>query len=502
LKGKGAELRESAQESFQGSFVQESAIKTIKAKITVFFVLCLSFTGFLTALYYQNIFALEKKFYLVERFDDLLNDILELRRYEKNFIYSRDLESLNESIFYFFRIEDASGRFADSVKDVVGPKAYDTFREDLSRYKHILEKNTDLIKRGAGDIDVVGIREAGKSLVDFAQNLMSLKRLRIQKALSRTLTIPLAFLGTFAVLVVLIFQLITRSILKPLALVHKATEQVANETFERIHYRVKAKDEVSELIAAFNKMAEEIKSGQEQLLQSRKMASIGTFTSGIAHELNNPLNNISITAESLLLESSDLSSAEANEMIQDILNQADRASQVVKNLLEFSRTERPFLTDLNVKEVIDGTLKLVKNQIMVTGITLKEEIAENLPAIRGKRQDLQQALLNIILNSIQAMPKGGTVTVRAHKSQEGYIRVDVEDTGCGIKPKDMEHIFDPFYTTKPVGEGTGLGLSLTYSIIRTHGGYIEVKSDVDKGTAFSIYLPSADGKKEWETGNF
>jgi two-component system NtrC family sensor kinase len=457
---------------------------------------CLTFIGVLTLLYYENIFSLEKKLIIVEHFDDLLNNILELRRYEKNFILTRDIESLHETIFYLFRVEDASKRLAESIKRVVDREGYEKLGDEVYGYKRSLEKIADISKQGTGQIDVVEIREKGKALVDFAQTLIKLNRQRIQKTLSGTLSIPLAFIGTFAILVLLVFQLITRSILRPLAMVRGATEQVAKETFEPIPYNARGKDEVSQLIAAFNKMAVEIKSGQEQLLQSRKMASIGTFTSGIAHELNNPLNNISITAESLLLEYPDADESEAHEMIQDIIHQADRASQVVKNLLEFSRTERPFLMQLSVKEVIQGTVRLVKNQIMVKGIQLETEIADDLPAIRGKRQDLQQAFLNIILNSVQANEKGGLISIRAEKAHRGYIRVAIEDTGTGIKPGDLEHIFDPFYTTKAVGEGTGLGLSLTYGIIKTHGGYIEVKSELGKGTAFFIHLPVADSEKE------
>jgi two-component system NtrC family sensor kinase len=459
-------------------------------------VVCLSFIGGLTLLYYENIFSLENKLVTVEHFDDLLNSILELRRYEKNFILTKDIESLHETIFYLFRVEDASKRLEESIKRVLDKEGYETLEEAVYGYKRSLEKIADVSKQGNGQIDVVEIREKGKALVDFAQRLIKLKRQRIQKTLSGSLTIPLAFVGTFAILVFLIFQLITRSILRPLAMVRGATEQVAKETFEPIRYHAKGEDEVSQLIAAFNKMAEEIKSGQEQLLQSRKMASIGTFTSGIAHELNNPLNNISITAESLLLESPEGEGSEAHEMIQDIIHQADRASQVVKNLLEFSRTERPFLTQLSLKDVIQGTVRLVKNQIMVKGIQMETEIADDLPPIRGKRQDLQQAFLNIILNSIQATEKGGVISLRTSKPHGGYIRVAIEDTGTGIKPGDLAHIFDPFYTTKPVGEGTGLGLSLTYGIIKTHGGYIEVKSEVGKGTKFFIHLPVADREKE------
>ena len=472
------------------------AIKTIKGKISVFFFVCVAFIGFLTLLYYRSISDLKKELITVEHFDDLLNDILELRRYEKNFIYSEDTESLRESKFYLSRVELASVKLGDSIKRIIGEGGYDNFRDELFSYKRILQKSADLVTNGTGQIDVVAIRQKGKALVDCAQRLIRLNRQGIQHALSSTLTIPLAFLGTFLALVLVLFHLITRGILRPLAMLQSATEQVAKESFEPITQKTKGEDEVSQLIAAFNKMADEIKSGQEQLLQSRKMASIGTFTSGIAHELNNPLNNISMTAESLLGDYQALAPEETNEMLQDILNQAERASQVVKNLLEFSRTERPFLTDLNVKEVIDGTIRLVKNQIMVTGIELEAQIADPLPTIRGRRQDLQQALLNILLNSIQAMPKGGNIYIRANPAPDGFLRIDLADTGTGIKPSDLEHIFDPFYTTKPVGDGTGLGLSLTYGIIRTHGGYIEVKSEIGKGTVFSIYIPTSNGKEE------
>ena len=461
--------------------------------------MCLTFIGLLTVLYYRNIRGLRKDLITVEHFDDLLNDILELRRYEKNFIYTGDIESLRENQLYLTKVENDSLKLADSIKGVIDEEGYENFRNAIFGYKRILESSADLRKKGTGKIDVDAVRKEGKALVDCAQNLIQLNRQRIQETLSSTLRIPLAFLGTFFVLVFVLLQLITRGILRPLALVRSATEQVAKETFEPIVYKTKDKDEVSQLIAAFNKMADEIKSGQEQLLQSRKMASIGTFTSGIAHELNNPLNNISMTAESLMGEYHHLSPVEADEMIQDIINQADRASQVVKNLLEFSRTERPFLTDLNVKEVIEGTIRLVKNQIMVTGIELDIQIADQLPAIRGRRQDLQQALLNILLNSVHAMPEGGTISIRANLDSDGTVKIDLADTGAGIKPSDLEHIFEPFYTTKPVGEGTGLGLSLTYGIVRTHGGYIEVKSEIGKGTVFSIHIPTVKEKREAAT---
>ena len=477
-------------------------IKTIKGKFAVFFIVILSFIGMLTVFYYNNIFALEDKLTIIQNFDDFRDNILELRRYEKNFVYFKDIEDMHQSIYYLFRTEDSFKNLAEDIQRVIGPKGFKQFSDALYEYKSILGESMTLIKNNQDKLDLEGIRARGKLLVDFTNNLIVAKRQRIESAMKRTLTIPLAFLGSFVVFVVLIFKLVAKGILKPLALLQRATEEAAKGTFTPIEYSSEKETEVDQLIGAFNEMAKRLEAKQAQLLQSRKMASIGTLTSGIAHELNNPINNISLTAESLLELGLESSYAEAKEMIEDILVQADRAGQVVKDLLEFSRTERPFLLRLSIKETLERTIKLIKNQLMVTGIQLKKDIPEDLPPIKGRRQDLQQAFVNIFLNAIQAMQdisRENVISIRAGQGPAGYIRVDITDTGVGIKPKDIDYIFDPFFTTKEVGRGTGLGLSLVYSIVRTHGGYIEVKSKTNKGTTFSIFLPTAIDEKD--TGN-
>ncbi len=431
---------------------------------------------------------------LIEKFDDFRENILEMRRYEKNFIYFKDTGSLNETIFYFFKIEDFSRELAKDVVRVVGADQFSEFQKDLKDYKVILDQNMRRVKTGKAELNVESIRNKGKKMVDFANELIISKRRRIQNAINRIGIIPVVFLVSFIVFVILILQLISKGILKPVALMQKATEEAAKGSFKPIIYESEREDEVTHLIETFNEMAKQLETKQEQLLQSRKMASIGTLTSGIAHELNNPLNNISLTAESLLEDFAEMTTAEASEMMLEILAQADRAGQVVKNLLEFSRTERPLLLELRIDDVLDRTMKLIKNQIMVTGIHLKRENCKDLPPIKGRSQDLQQAFINILLNSIQAMKDlsgENVITIRTGPGPDGYIRIDFSDTGIGIKPEDMKHIFDPFYTTKPVGRGTGLGLSLVYGIIRTHGGYVEVKSEINIGTTFSIYLPIA-----------
>ncbi len=464
-------------------------MKTIRGKVILFFILSLAFAGVLTSLHYEMASSLRHRIYTIERFDDLLNDVLELRRYEKNYFLYHDRANLNEELDYLARLADGFAALKGDIIAVVGRAAADAFQRNIERYRQVLD--AVMVSKPAGTTpgDEEALRSEGKLLLDFTQRLIGEKRRRIDRTLRHVMIIPVASLVCLIILVVVTFRFVTRGILSPLWLVRKATEQVADNTFTPIAYDRDKQDEITRLMASFNTMVAELDSRQEQLLQSRKMASIGTFTSGIAHELNNPLNNISITAETLQLNYAAMKPDEIAELIEDILTQADRASQVVKNLLEFSRNGRPALSELDIGQVLERTLDLIKNQLVVAQIRIEKALAPNLPAIRGKRQDLQQAFVNIFLNAVQAMPRGGTLTIKADDGPAGQLRVDITDTGTGIKPEDLEHIFDPFFTTKELGQGTGLGLSLVYSIIRTHGGRIEVQSQVGQGTTFSIFLP-------------
>ena len=451
-----------------------------------------------TALFYEEIFSLRRKIYAIERFDDLLNDILEVRRYEKNYIFYKDALSLKEGKEYLSRIDNDFRVIRDDIISIVGTAECEVFSRNLINYKKSLDNIVDRKDTVADPEKQVTLRTEGKSLVDFAQRLIRLKRRMIEQNIERALAIPLLCMAALFILFLVIFRFVNSGILKPLSIVEKATEQVARESFSPITYDKEKQDEITRLIASFNKMVDELESRQEQLVQSRKLASIGTFTSGIAHELNNPLNNISITAEDLMLNYRDMPEREMDELIGDILAQAERASLVVKNLLEFSRTEQPSFRILDLREVIERTVRFIKNQLVLSHIRMEKDFADNLPPVRGKRQDLQQAFVNILSNAFHAMPGGGIIRIRVDRTPDGYARIDFSDTGTGIKTEDLEHIFDPFYTTKEPGEGTGLGLSLVYSIIRTHGGYIEVKSESGSGTTLSVYLPEHIDKKETE----
>lgn len=237
-------------------------------------------------------------------------------------------------------------------------------------------------------------------------------------------------------------------------------------------------------------MIKELDYRQEQIFQSKKLAAIGTLASGIAHEVNNPLNNISLTAESLLEDRKLMNEAEEEELLQDILSEVTRASNVVNNLLDFSRSQGQMVFEsMDVVTVLKTTLRLIRNQIMLSGVKLETHFPKDPYYIKADSNGLKQVFINLFLNAIQAMQGGGVLTLSIVSNDEDKVTVRVSDTGPGMPPEVMEKIFDPFFTTKSIGHGTGLGLSVVYGIVNKHDGYIEVNSSADKGTTFAVTLP-------------
>jgi signal transduction histidine kinase len=176
--------------------------------------------------------------------------------------------------------------------------------------------------------------------------------------------------------------------------------------------------------------------------------------------------------------------------MQDILEQAIRASGIVKNLLDFSRSEASTVQDIELPQLLQDTFKIAGNQIALNKISIHQHIEPGLAKVRGNRQELQQVLLNLIINAVQAMPTGGDLTIKADQDQDKWINIIVQDTGEGISEEHLPHIFDPFFTTKEVGQGTGLGLSVSYGIIKKHGGRITVDSSKGKGCKFTVVIPT------------
>jgi PAS domain S-box-containing protein len=228
---------------------------------------------------------------------------------------------------------------------------------------------------------------------------------------------------------------------------------------------------------------------EAQLFHSAKMASLGVMAGGIAHEVRNPLGIISAAAQLLLERPEDIQLR--SECVEKIYAATQRASLIIESLMKFARPQKGPMQELDLGVTLEETLKLMSNQLTVQSVVLTREIEGDLPQVRGHPSLLQQVFSNIILNACNAMPEGGTLTVACRPAETGDVEIRFSDTGSGIAADDLPQIFDPFFTTMPVGKGTGLGLSISYSIIREHGGSIEVDSQVGRGTSFVIRLPVA-----------
>jgi len=191
-----------------------------------------------------------------------------------------------------------------------------------------------------------------------------------------------------------------------------------------------------------------------------------------------------------------LSNEEKWKYLQDIYFENERAGETVKSLLDFTRIQKPERVPLDVKEIVTSTHRLVANEMTINNVDFEVDIPEELPEVLCAIGQLRQVFLNLFINAVQAMKEGGLLKVTARPAKDGRaVKITVSDTGVGIPPENIPHLFEPFFTTKPPGEGTGLGLSVIYGIIKKHGGNIEVDSVPGEGTSFTVTLPVATGEE-------
>lgn len=255
----------------------------------------------------------------------------------------------------------------------------------------------------------------------------------------------------------------------------------------------KVKERTRELLWAKQSLENEMherKRLEKVMLQSEKMVAVGQLAGGVAHEINNPLGIILGFAQSV---GKRIQAGDPLEMpLKTIEREAMRCTQLVRDLLTFSRAEKTEKEWVDLQEAIEGALSLVLAQSRVKGIELKRDLEANIPKVKANRVHIQQIVINLCNNAIDAMPGKGVLTIRmkhASLDKTKGIRLDVEDTGQGIPEEIKSQIFNPFFTTKEVGRGTGLGLSLVYEIVQKHQGQITLDSKVGKGTTFHVFLP-------------
>lgn len=221
-------------------------------------------------------------------------------------------------------------------------------------------------------------------------------------------------------------------------------------------------------------------------LQTEKLSALGRMAAGIAHEINNPLAGVLLFSSNLLKKAPE--DGPFREGLQIIIQETLRCKTIIQDLLEFSRASEPKTLLTNINHVAVRAIHLLENEFKLRHIRLEAELAKQLPEILTDESQIEQILVNLLLNAVQAIDQQGTVTVRTYISPDRKnVVIDISDTGCGIPPENMPKIFEPFFSTKP--KGTGLGLAVTYGIVQKHGGHIYANSQPNQGARFVIELP-------------
>jgi len=247
------------------------------------------------------------------------------------------------------------------------------------------------------------------------------------------------------------------------------------------------------------------KQTEEELIQTEKMVSLGQLAASVVHEVNNPLAGIMVYIKLFLkkYKENKLQDEKTEGQLLKMEKELDRTTRIIRNLLTFSRQSEPSMSPVEINKVIDAAMPLVENQINLEKIALEKNLDADLPPVQADFDKIQQVLINIMLNAIQAMPEGGTLTittsqaqgVRLHDSFKNAVRIDITDTGVGIPKENLKKLFTPFFTTKEKGVGVGLGLSVVHGIIGKHKGKIDVDSTPGTGTTFTIFLEAMDEQK-------
>lgn len=446
---------------------------------------------------FQNMNLVLTKLRFVEIADDLNASFLTMRLSEKNYFLYHDLQALGE----IREKIDSTERTLEAERSNIIPAIGET---DLRKLEDLLRAYGETIGAANGtvrpsDEQEARIRNEGRQLKEYADSITQLERKRVNEIILSSKRILIFSFWAILVSALLISHFISQKIVQSLRQIEKMTRSISEGNFAQVATG-RPRDELGTVIDAVNHMSEELAHREEQIIQSKKLASLGILTAGVAHEITNPLNNISMIAQTYDELYRNLSDEEKTDMMQKVDAETERIRKIVKNLLDFSKPKDANPREESINEVIQKTLTLVQNMIDVQNIETTVKLDERLPRVFVDEDQVQQVLVNLVTNAVQAMHAGGRLFISTRGGKgNGSVEITVKDTGKGIAPEYLPHIFDPFFSTKGEG-GTGLGLSVSYGIIKNHGGEIRVESKVGVGTTFTVELPIHHLAKERTNG--
>ena len=467
------------------------------AKIALILFFYISSVTVMGILAYNDLVDTGKKAETLELAYNILNNILESRRYEKNYFLYGGEDSLHDAIDMIEKTSEISAAIQqhDEVAAITPKlKALDT---SMGMYT---EKIRALLALKKTDVEqysqtTAEIRQYGKKISDISEDIVNNEKKFIHAMIIQLREQLVIWVSVAIITGIILSFLVANFVFKPLSAVKRITRDIAQGHFRRIEV-INSRDEIQEVMEACNIMVQELERRQDQLIQAEKLSSLGTLTAGVAHQLNNPLNNISTSCQIIIDEFDHGDPSLLKRMLNNIEQETLRARDVVKSLLEFARSQSSFSPprQASLADIARKAVLLVKSQVP-SDVSIIVRIPDEL-ILTMDPQRMQEVFINMTINAAQAIEQQGEIVIAATvdaATQE--VVVEIRDTGHGIQEENLTKIFDPFFTTKAEGHGTGLGLPVVYGIIQQHQGKITVQSTPGQGTSFFIRLPYPGGTK-------
>jgi signal transduction histidine kinase len=515
---------------------------SLKKKLALGFLASAGIVALLSIYLYANFAEIQRETAFLELTDTIRSKTLQLRRHEKNYFLYAPAAGQEESRAIHAYLEEldlilltpprpALGRTASlqtlmleyhrqfsrietlvavvsaesaklralspayaRVSRLVEANFLDKPLEDVAylRSDHALRADDQLVTwLQELDREIVGLRKTGEAILAESKELDRSAREKVDAAIRISRVAILVIYPLFLVVGFGTSVLITGGIVRRLRLLTAVFEEVGQGHFTTAPAGAGRKpgDEVDVLTGKFYAMEEQLQRHEEELLQSKKLAAIGTLAAGVAHELNNPLNNISTTAQRLTKKAGEESPPFVRKGLDDIYAQTLRVKGIVSDLLEFARGREPHLATIELGGLVRAAWRNLGSSRDLAAVRLRVDLDPPEIVFDADREQLERVFINLFSNALEAMPDGGGIAVRAEENDE--VRVTVTDTGRGIPPELLDKIFEPFYSSRD--KGTGLGLAIVFNIVQKHHGAIRVASEVGRGTSFTIELPRHPG---------
>lgn len=476
-------------------------MRSLQAKIALAYLSLAALVVGLSAVALIELARIEAKVREGGKVTELFDATLEMRRFEKNYFLYGQPGDLDDHGRFLARTRELAARDAAVIDAVAGSGTAARLAGELAGYAGAMAAH---VGRPTDETVAARVRAHGNRIVTLGEQLAQRERHSVDLALKAHRRNFLFFLGAVAAILVLTGFLLARLVTRPLKAMEDHMEAVARGQLVRLEPDSRDREFVS-LTEAFNHVLDELERRQHTLVRSEKLASLGTLLSGVAHELNNPLSNISSSAQ-ILREDPSIDPELRAQMIEDIDAETLRARHIVRALLDYSGDRDFQPRPVALAGLVEETLRFLKNK-RPTGVDVKVEIPPGL-TVTADRPRLQQALLNLVVNAYDAMGSAGELAITARQLRTGErdddfpaplsgcraggaaVEIEVADNGPGIPPEILERVFDPFFTTKGVGHGSGLGLFIAYEIIEKHGGCLVADNRPGGGARFRIRLPA------------